>query len=256
LIEGTDGSFYGTTIGGGANKQGTFFKITSSGSLTTLYSFCSQPLCADGGYPESASIEASDGNFYGTTGNPATIYKITPEGVQTTLHTFAPGLLPQAALVQAADGDLYGTAVASTPSVCGVIFRITLSGAFTAVRTLTCNQVGRGLAGLTQGTTGGFYGVSTSAESGPGEIYSLCIGLGRFIETVYTYGKAGDKVQIIGRDLRGATNVRFNGVPAEFKILTRYDITTTVPHGATSGPVTVTTPSGTLTSNAGFIVLP
>jgi uncharacterized repeat protein (TIGR03803 family) len=48
VIQATDGNLYGTTEEGGANGSGTVFKVTLMGALTTLYSFCSQPNCADG----------------------------------------------------------------------------------------------------------------------------------------------------------------------------------------------------------------
>src|SRR5437773_1023085 len=67
LVQATDGNFYGTTFFGGADGQGTVFKITPSGTLTTLYSFCSQSGCADGLEPAAALVQATDGNFYGTT---------------------------------------------------------------------------------------------------------------------------------------------------------------------------------------------
>ncbi len=66
LIQATDGNFYGTASSGGANGEGTVFKITPKGNLTTLYSFCSQSSCADGANPSAALIQATDGNFYGT----------------------------------------------------------------------------------------------------------------------------------------------------------------------------------------------
>ncbi len=69
LVQGSDGNFYGTTYGGGCQSDGcgTVFKITPSGALTTLYSFCSQSSCADGGVPNAGLVQAADGNFYGTT---------------------------------------------------------------------------------------------------------------------------------------------------------------------------------------------
>ncbi len=69
LMQATDGSLYGTTSEGGGNggPYGTVFKITLSGSLTTLYNFCSLPNCADGGSPGAGLVQAADGNFYGTT---------------------------------------------------------------------------------------------------------------------------------------------------------------------------------------------
>jgi uncharacterized repeat protein (TIGR03803 family) len=66
LVQATDGNFYGTTAGGGANENGTVFQITPSGMLTTLYSFCPQSGCADGSGPEAGLVQGTDGNFYGT----------------------------------------------------------------------------------------------------------------------------------------------------------------------------------------------
>ena len=71
-FEGTDGNFYGTTYQGGANGDGTIFKITPSGALATLYSFCSQSSCADGEYPLAALTQGTNGTFYGTTYNGGT----------------------------------------------------------------------------------------------------------------------------------------------------------------------------------------
>ena len=65
LVQGSDGNFYGTTALGGAHHVGTLFKITTAGNLTTLYSL-SGPT-AEGATPFSALVQASDGNFYGTT---------------------------------------------------------------------------------------------------------------------------------------------------------------------------------------------
>src|ERR1035441_10258658 len=67
LVQASDGNFYGTTFGRGVNGYGTVFKITPAGALTSLYSFCSQMNCADGEYPQAGLVQATDGNFYGTT---------------------------------------------------------------------------------------------------------------------------------------------------------------------------------------------
>src|SRR5690242_12466009 len=96
MVQGFDGNLYGTTQDGGVNQyspSGTVFKITPDGTLTTLYTFCSQPGCPDGKFPDAGLALGIDGNFYGTTlegGYPGygTIFKITPAGTLTTLHTF------------------------------------------------------------------------------------------------------------------------------------------------------------------------
>jgi len=69
LVQATNGDFYGTTASGGANVAclpgcGTVFKISPSGTLTTLYSFCSQQFCTDGSSP-TGLIQAANGNLYG-----------------------------------------------------------------------------------------------------------------------------------------------------------------------------------------------
>jgi uncharacterized repeat protein (TIGR03803 family) len=123
LVQGANGNFYGTTAQGGANGDGTVFKITLTGTLTTLHSFDG----TDGSLPAAALIQATDGNFYGTTvagGTDGTVFKITPSGKLTTVHDFdgTDGISPQAALVQGTNGKFYGTAPFGGTSSDGTIF--------------------------------------------------------------------------------------------------------------------------------------
>jgi len=67
LIQGSDGALYGTTFHGGNHDGGTVFKITLDGAFTSLYSFCSQPNCADGTNPTAGLVEGTNGALYGTT---------------------------------------------------------------------------------------------------------------------------------------------------------------------------------------------
>jgi len=108
---------------------------------------------------------------------------------------------------------------------------------------------------LFQATNGAFYGVTDSdGSSGDGTIFRLSVGLGPFVETAPTSGKVGTNLIILGNKLKGAIKVSFNGTAAVFKVVSATEIATTVPSGATTGPVEVTTPSGTLTSNVNFLV--
>ena len=117
-VQATNGNFYGATTYGGANPCshgcGTIFKMTPGGTLTNLYSFCSEPNCTDGEYPNGL-VQATDGNFYGTTRTggaklSGTVFKITASGKLTTLYTFCSltnctdGNNPTAELVQATTG--------------------------------------------------------------------------------------------------------------------------------------------------------
>jgi uncharacterized repeat protein (TIGR03803 family) len=146
-VQGANGNFYGTTSEGGPESSvcvstgcGTIFEITPQGALTTLHYF-SGP---DGLSPIGSLIQGTDGNFYGTTagGGPArvncyfgcgTVFRITPEGAFTTLHTFEglDGQDPYIGLVQATDGDFYGTTYVggsstACPAGCGTVFRLSM----------------------------------------------------------------------------------------------------------------------------------
>jgi hypothetical protein len=82
------------------------------------------------------------------------------------------------------------------------------------------------------------------------------LGLPAFVRLVSPVGKVGKAIQVLGQGFTGTTSVAFNGVLASFVVQSDTFLTATVPSGATSGLVTVTTPTATLTSNQKFIVRP
>jgi uncharacterized repeat protein (TIGR03803 family) len=277
LVQGIDENFYGTTTYGGDTLNGTVFKITSSRMLTTLYSFCPHPHkhkgCADGANPEAALVQGTDGNFYGTTiGGGAegkfygTIFKITSGGTLTTLHTFCqtlngcPDGEAPAGLIQATDGNFYGTALGGGGnSSAGTVFRITPGGTLTTLYNfcpqLGCEDGALPFAGLVQDTNGILYGTTyQGGANNAGTVFSLSVGLGPFVETQPTSGQVGKAVKILGTNLTGATSVTFNGTAAAFMVKSKSEIIATVPLGATTGKVKVTSPRGTLTSNVPFRV--
>jgi uncharacterized repeat protein (TIGR03803 family) len=195
LIQGRDGNLYGTTPQGGANSAGTVFKVTPSGTLTTLYSFCSQPGCSDGETPYAGLMQASDGGFYGTTdaggiNGYGTIFRITPSGTLTTLHSFnsTDGAAPVfGSLLQGFDGNLYGvTANGGSSSACsggcGTIFKITLTGTLTTLHSFDYTDGAAPLAALIQAANGNFYGTTAGGGSsgacagGCGTVFSLTPG--------------------------------------------------------------------------------
>jgi uncharacterized repeat protein (TIGR03803 family) len=270
LILGDDGDFYGTALGGGANKFGGVFKITPGGKLTVLYNFKGTP---DGETPKGTIIQASDGNFYGTTeaggvNSFGSIYKMTPAGALTILHSFSEsdglGLHPLAGLVQATDGKFYGVAGNNTSS--GVLFQVTSTGKYRVLLNFT-NVTGKYLGAspqvsLFQHTNGTLYGDTAGGGSGKlcfcGVLYSLGMKLGPFVSFVGPLfeGKVGKTIEILGQGFTGTTKVSFNGVAATFAVVSDTYLTAVVPSGATTGSVTVTTPARTLTSNKIFRVTP
>jgi uncharacterized repeat protein (TIGR03803 family) len=173
VIQGNDGNFYGTTYLGGAIGGGTAYRLTPSGTLTILYSFCSKTNCVDGAFPYSGVVQRSDGNFYGTTtsgggpNNGGTVFKLTPSGALTTLHAFcskancSDGQYPYGGLIQGRDGNFYGTTLIGGKNEQGTVFKITPSGTLTTLHSFTGGAGGESpFAGLVQGRDGNFYGTA------------------------------------------------------------------------------------------------
>jgi uncharacterized repeat protein (TIGR03803 family) len=180
LIEGTDGNFYGTSNSGGPGNASTIFKITPAGVETVIYSFVGG--VADGQGPFCALLQGKDGNFYGTThqGGPSddgTVFKITPSGVETVLHSFAGGIdgsLPLASLIQDSGGNFYSTTINGGASQSGSFFKITPTGTVTTVYSFNSAAEGQNPGGLIQASDGNFYGTTTNGgTNGYGTVFMV-----------------------------------------------------------------------------------
>ena len=209
------GSFYGTTAYGGKFQQGTIFKVTKAGDISTIASFDG----TNGATPLAGLVLGTDGNLYGTTsaggsgesGTAAggTAFRVTTKGKLTTLQSFS------------ADGtDGYAPAI-----------------------------------GLFQDVNGNFYGLtSVGGATGQGGFFSLSEGLAPFVETLPASGPVGTLVTILGDNLTDATSVTFKGIEATFTVVSSNEIDATVPDGAKTGTVQVVTSGSTLSSNVPFTV--
>lgn len=129
LIADAQGNLYGTTLEGGSQDFGTVFKLTRTGTEAVLYSFTGK---SDGGLPIAGLIADSRGNLYGTTQRGGalgygTVFKVTPKGTETVLHSFAAGndgAYPYAGVIADAPGNLYGTTYAGGAHGLGTVFEI------------------------------------------------------------------------------------------------------------------------------------
>jgi len=190
-IEGVDKNFYGTTLEAGSQSpQGTMYKVTTSGSLTTIHQFQG----TDGAGPAVPLIQGIDGNLYGSTqfggsrGDGA-LFRVTTAGSLTLLHSFdfTTGAYPSA-LIQASDGNFYGTTLSGGADNKGVVFRMTASGDVTVLHSFNPSggDGGAPQTGLVQASDGNLYGTAQSGgASGYGTIFR--VGLDGTYATVYSF---------------------------------------------------------------------
>jgi kumamolisin len=251
LVQGSDGNFYGTAQSGGAFDKGTIFRMTPQGVVTTLHDFGSGNVSDDGANPNAPLIQASDGNFYGTTStggsaDEGVVFQMIPTGAVTTFHSFSDGSVandgegPNAALIQASNGNFYGTTPAGGSASQGTIFQMTPGGAVTILHnfydgTVTNDGVGP-QAGVVQGTDGNFYGTTEeggSASDGTAFKLTSQIGAGFTSPNSATF--------TVG--LAGSFNVTASGSPTP--TLSARDLPLWASFNATTGVLSGTPPNTT-----------
>jgi uncharacterized repeat protein (TIGR03803 family) len=265
-VQGTDGNFYGIAQLGGSSNFGVVYKATPAGVITVLHNFTGYP--GDGTYPKGTLVQGNDGFLYGTTyeggaHNIGTIFKVSTNGkTYVLLHSFSgvpsDGSLPLEGLALGTDGNLYGGTLAGGTKNDGTLYEVTTAGTETVLLNL-CDPTCNGFAPqtpLVQHTNGKFYGNTTGNSLGGGVFFSLDLGLKPFAGLVTWTAKVGKPVEILGQGFTGTTTVSLNGTSAPFTVVSDTYLTATVPAGATTGFVTVTTPGAVLKSNRKFMVTP
>lgn len=263
LLQGTDRNFYGTSADSTLG-QGAIFQVTSQGNLTIIYEFDG----THGATPNSgALIQGTDNKLYGTTKGggmygAGVIYQLTPQGVFTVLHDFGDpnypndGSYPDAGLLQATNGNLYGVTTYGGSNGYGVIFQLTPDGNYSILYNFDGTHGANPESTLLQHTNGKLYGLAASGGAyGYGVVYNLDMGLSPFISAVSAWGKVASTAEFLGQGFTGTTSVAINGIQASFTVISDTYIRATVPPGATTGYVTVSTPTGVLTSNVPFHVI-
>ena len=266
IMQGSDGNLYALASFAGGYGNGTIVQVSTSGKLLSYYSF---PGGSAGGALPVGMMQASDGNYYGTTfqggviesGGIGTIFRYTPQSGATVIYTYEPntvagGGYPSSGLTQGTDGWLYGLTLAGGTDGYGTIFRISTSGTYQQLYSFTSTVGEKPTNNLLQATTGLFYGsAQNGGPYGYGAMFSLNMGLGQFVSFVQPTGKVGKQAQILGQGLTGTSRVTFNGKAAtSFSVVNDTYMTAVVPSGATTGKVVVTTPGGALTSNVKFVI--
>lgn len=189
------GNLYGTASTKGAHNGGVVFKVALNGRETILYNFCSLANCADGNQPLAGLVRDKAGNLYGTTliggaQNLGTVFKLTPSGVETVLHSFggSDGSSPWAGLVMDGQGNLYGTTYTGGDLSlcnglgCGTVFKVAANGTETVLHSF-CSQQGTSCtdgmnprSGLLRDKQGNLYGTAYyGGTAGNGIVFKLAL---------------------------------------------------------------------------------
>jgi uncharacterized repeat protein (TIGR03803 family) len=198
LVRDSAGNLYGTTFAGGAASLGTVFKLTPDGTETVLHSFTGG---SDGSTPYAGLVLGHDGNLYGTTYQGGafgggTVFKLTPDGSETVLHSFSlmssDGHAPQVGLLQGNDGNFYGTTSVGGASGDGTAYKITPAGTETLVYSFTGKADGMNPnSALIEDAAGNLYGTAdpwTAAEASM--VYKL--GADGTLSVLHTFAGGND----------------------------------------------------------------
>jgi uncharacterized repeat protein (TIGR03803 family) len=187
LVMDTNGNLYGTTLYNGAYGGGTVFKISSDGTATTFYNFCTATGCKNGRYPQAGLILDTNGNLYGTTyGGGAygkgTVFELSPSGAETVRHSFCArtgcpdGSHPRADLAMDTAGNLYGTTYSGGTNSVGTVFKLSPNGTETVLHSFAANGSDgtHPYAGLVTDTMGNLYGTTYSGgANGYGTVFKV-----------------------------------------------------------------------------------
>lgn len=293
LVQASDGNFYGVTQQTSTNPNaGEIYKMTPAGVVTSLHAFATDG--SEGENIVSGLLAASDGNLYGTTNsgganNDGTLYKITRTGTFSVLRSFActaDGCNNWVPLAQRTDGTIFGVSMAGGTNNSGTIYKLASATfpRFIAVQNYsaksgsTIDILGNSFTGATAVTFGTVAATSFKVVSSTfitavvpptalTSLVSVTTPTGKvstlknlkIAPTVTGFspssGSVGTPVTITGTAFTGATKVTFGGIAAtQFTVNSVTQITATVPTGAITGKIAVTTAGGAGTSTTNFTV--
>jgi len=208
--QGRDGQLYGTSPNP-RDTDGSDFRLSLGGELTVLYEFGSS---ANGVQPYAGITLGTDGNFYGTTsgggsGQYGTLYKVTPRGVLTTLHSFSgqsDGSSPASAPTEGADGNFYGTTAGNAGNPATIYKYSPSSGSVTTIYQFDASHGEEVNSPLIQASDGYLYGVAVhGGASSLGTVFKIShIRTDHLLPQFHGQGKRREPVWSADRGLRRA----------------------------------------------------
>lgn len=290
LMQATDGALYGTTTGGGTGSGGVVYRVTTAGAYKVLYNFTVSS--ATGSHPFAGLVQGSDKFLYGVTSTGGSnglgvLFKISTSGTLTVLHNFGTtdGDTPLSTPLLHTNGTIYGiTSHGGSHAPDGVFYSFTNNlkpfvqpvVLHSAKVNASVGLLGQGFntaTGVTFGTgtgtltvtndtfatgkilSGATTGAITVKEPGGNLLSALNFKITPSVKTFSpTSGPVGTVVTITGTSFTQATAVKFGTVAATFTVNSDTQITATVPTGAVTAKISVTTPGGTANSTTSFTV--
>ncbi len=167
----------GLTSNGGPDGRGTAFSVTTGGANFSIV----KGFADWGQAPQGDLVQGSDGNFYGMTQDggtldAGTIFRMTPDGTITILRNLdrpTDGAAPRGGLIEGTDGNFYGVTNSGGPNSYGTLFKISPSGAFTMLKSVSPGtDGGNPQKNLVRGNDGSFYGMNyTGGANSEGTIF-------------------------------------------------------------------------------------
>jgi uncharacterized repeat protein (TIGR03803 family) len=247
LVQATDGKLYGILGEGNASQPGWIYSVTTTGTFTILHEFCQQTNCTDGINPGTPLVQSTDGKFYSFTSNGGDPSGCSGQGCGV-FYSLDMGLAPFAGLVSTSgkEGSKIGILGQGFSSSSVVKFGGTQATTVTRSGTtfLTATVPSAALTGSVTVTTG----ATTLTSSRTFDVTPTTTSFSP------PSGPVGTLVTINGTGLTQTTKVTFNGKSASFTVVSDIEVTATVPTGATTGKIKVTTNGGSATSTTSFTV--
>jgi len=265
LLLGVDGNLYGTTLYGGKYNGGTVFQFSpATKALKTLFDFDTEYS------PTGPLMQGLDGALYGTvstggTGDGGAVFRLTIAGVYKVLYNFsvtgtADGRHPTAGVVQGSDKMLYGVTEGGGANGLGTLFKVSTTGSgFANIHDFSTATGDTPTSALLLHTNGKIYGQTShgGAHVSDGVVFSLDASLKPFVRPVVIHAaKVGGAVQLLGQNFKTATAVLFGSTAATTTVTSNTFITATPTAGSTTALITVDDPSGNLTTQVNFKIIP
>jgi uncharacterized repeat protein (TIGR03803 family) len=265
LLLGVDGNLYGMTLYGGKYNGGTVFQFSPATKvLKTIFNFDTEYS------PTGPLMQGLDGALYGTvstggTGDGGAVFRLTTGGVYKVVYNFsvtgtADGRHPTAGVVQGSDKMLYGVTEAGGANGLGTLFKVSITGSgFKNIHDFATATGDTPTSALLLHTNGKIYGQTSHGGThvSDGVVFSLDAGLKPFVRPVVIHAaKVGGAVQLLGQNFKTATAVLFGSTAATTTVTSNTFMTATPTAGSTTALITVDEPSGNLTTQVNFKIIP